>query len=528
MSSSPRSPAVLLAVFLLVTLLAWLPRALPDPGITTVDEAQHWRPRSNVFRKALLSGSPAGTCVAPHPGVTTMWAGALGHAAWRATHDGTVPTHAPGVAGYWWSTRLGVGLVSALAIGLGVVWLLALGEPAVAGLAAVLWIADPFFTGHSRVLHNDALLTSFFLLAVLAGWRASLAERPAPWWAFGAACVALAALSKVTGVLGVVPLVAPSLVTAWRAAPRGRRLRATAGTLLRATAWTALVGTLTALVVWPALWSDPSCVLDKAGAAVRLGGRSHERGNFFAGEAVDDPGWAFYPVALAFRLTPVVLLGLLPAAARAARGHGLARLLWITVGIVGVLLTVQGKKFDRYALPIVPLLDLLAALGWAGVLGWLARAADLRRRVAVGALMVMLGVAAFGPLIRWSPYELLAYDPLLGGTTNARQWVLFGWGEGLERVGTWLRDTTSCRDVVVAKYPRVLGPFTCHVVHMETRVSQASWIVVYGNEAQRGVSDRLAPYVDGVEPVFVAVVRGQEVAWVYPGPVPPRTVRGTR
>src|SRR5438067_529920 len=62
---------------LLVFCFALVPRAVQGSFIT-VDEAFHWFDRCEAFLQAIRSGNYAGTKIIGHPGVTTMWLGAIG------------------------------------------------------------------------------------------------------------------------------------------------------------------------------------------------------------------------------------------------------------------------------------------------------------------------------------------------------------------------------------------------------------------------------------------------------------------
>ena len=66
-----------LALLTLVFLAFALPRWAVLPRAATADEAK-WSARSANFLAALGRGDLAATYQSEHPGVTTMWAGALG------------------------------------------------------------------------------------------------------------------------------------------------------------------------------------------------------------------------------------------------------------------------------------------------------------------------------------------------------------------------------------------------------------------------------------------------------------------
>ncbi len=80
--------------------------------------------------------------------------------------------------------------------------------------------------------------------------------------------------------------------------------------LCRCSIW-AIVAAAVWLALWPAAWVDlPGAVGSIVHQAEADGGSPHGWGNFFLGQAVDDPGPLFYPVAMALRLTPWAMLGL--------------------------------------------------------------------------------------------------------------------------------------------------------------------------------------------------------------------------
>src|SRR5262249_4176328 len=120
----------------------------------------------------------------------------------------------------------------------------------------------------------------------------------------------------------------------------------------------------------------PVEVLGRVAAFTKeTGGQPHEQGTFFWGEPTQDPGPFFYPVATAFRLAPITVLGLVLLIACWRRLPRQWR--WPVLVIVGyvvgflLMMTLGAKKFDRYLLPDFPALGVLAALGLAAALGWL-------------------------------------------------------------------------------------------------------------------------------------------------------------
>src|SRR5262245_543795 len=378
-----RIPLISAAIF----LLALAPRALALGRFVTVDEAYHWFERARLFLTAVRAGDWAATNLIGHPGVTTMWLGALGIAAHQALAGWGLATW-PDADLLRLMLRVPVAIVTSLCIALGYLLLRQLLPARVALLATLLWAADPFLVAHSQLLHVDALLTSFVTLALLAALLAfGLDGAPGTvrWPALVASSLAggLALWTKSPAII-LPPMVGLSAVVGWwigrgRQQERPQRDRPTgfvASVVMPMLIWGGVAATIW-FALWPAAWVDPIGALGSiVHQAQADGGSPHGWGNFFMGHAVADPGPLFYPVAVALRLTPWTLAGLVAAvfgAALAAR-TSLRRvslpltLLAIFVVLFSMMIGFAAKKFDRYALPIFPALDIIAAAGLVWIL----------------------------------------------------------------------------------------------------------------------------------------------------------------
>jgi hypothetical protein len=190
------------------------------------------------------------------------------------------------------------------------------------------------------------------------------------------------------------------------------------------------------------------------------------RGVFFWGQLYpDDPGPWFYPVALLFRLTPLVLIGLVIAVVGLAltrkrwwpvrdevgwQGWGTLVLLAYALSFF-LMMTLGAKKYDRYLLPIFPALDLVAGAGWLWAGEWANRRSNasslfrLLARFASPASRRLFVIGWLG-LFAWQslttlphlPYYYTYYNPLLGGPAQAVHYIRVGFDEGLDRVATYL------------------------------------------------------------------------------------------
>ena len=543
--------------------LALLPRVFGLHRFLTPDE-NLWVGRAAGFIDALSRGDLVGTFQVGHPGVTTRWTAGVAMLLqylptvtwtdgqiWLAEQPITeIPNHLMDVL-------VAVRLPTVLLFALLVVAVYFLARRLVGGetalLGAVLLALDPFGLAMSRVIHHDALSTIFMTLSIL-GFAVWLQGTQRRWLVVSGVAAGLAFLSKATAVfLGpAVLLIALGYPLSRRTVIQWKRL-----------AWSLVLWGLIAVVVfvalWPAMWVDPAGtvwgVIDKA---TGYAASPHERDNFFMGQLRPDPGPLFYPIATAFRLTPVTLLGVLMSVIalwqglrRRAEEYERERALWLlTFAVYVVLFTVMmsigAKKFDRYLLPVFPFLDLLAAAGWIAMVQWISsrisglggRTAPsdgqlgsgwnwVSRRVFAPTLILLLMLQALSSLPAY-PYYLTAYNPLLGGIGQAARVLLVGWGEGYDQVADYLNEKPNAADLNVATwYSAQTMTYLFHGHSWDVRAdrqepigvfpwTQAGYMVVYINQLQREIPNRtVLEFFGSLEPEHVVNLDGLDYAWIY-------------
>lgn len=588
-AARPRTTIIRIGlVTLLVLAAALLPRVLGLADFFTIDEADHWILRVRLFSEALGRHNWAGTNLTGHPGVMTMWLGGLGRLLAITNHIAPSSDSADYLA----MLRLPLAVTNSLAVTLGYLLLRRIVRPGIALLAAILWATEPFLIAHSRLLHVDALMTSFSTTCVLLLLLGSpLARRPATgagrWLAIvGSGIMAgLALLSKVSGLvllpwaglfLAAVVLLDSQLRVAngarwWRSV--GWWVSAARRTLLPYFLWLGCL-TLTMFVVWPAMWVEPwIAVDDMIEEAILNGGQPHAWGNYFLGRSIPDPGPLFYPVAVLWRSSPLLLLGLLalplafwhsrrttdddvssivhrPSSKgnidSEANKHASTRWVYLAllgwVLLFGISVSMGAKKFDRYSLPIWPVLDILAAAGLAALAGWLlarvrraTRWLETRAVPAIGALA--LAALLLGYDMTYQPYYLSYFNPLLGGGPVAQELLLVGWGEGLEHVGAWLSARPDRdRGFVLAWIPDTLQPFLPRELRaldirpttIALRNPAPNYAVVYARGAMREDTPELAAEVSRTPPLYQLRMYGLDYATVYQIPRPFDTQLGAR
>jgi len=378
--------------------------------------------RSIQFSDALAARQWTAIPQTGHPGLTTMALGALGiqltrmvspvqaeeHLAWIRNVAWLAPEVTTAFPRLAYFLPAGRALV-ALTTSLGVV-LAYLSARSRLGASAARWLAlflalDPFLSGHSGLLHTDALQAIAALLAALLVLPRRQQETTTLSLVGAGLCLALAGLTKTLGLL-IAPGLALLTLLQGRRSLTGR----VAGALLLT-----LVTLCATFAGYPPLWSDPVSAIGTLVGAAEYHSGIGLRDVFFAGYWTADPGLLFYPVVLLFRLTPPVLVGLLGTSFNKAR-RSLRGALWLAVPMLSYLLglVLATKKFDRYALTLTPLAAALAAGYWV-------RKASRWRPILAAALLLPWAVVAVVPLY----YS----NPLLGGPWLARHVIPLGWGE---------------------------------------------------------------------------------------------------
>ncbi|HEV2528775.1 MAG TPA: hypothetical protein VGT61_10040 [Thermomicrobiales bacterium] len=560
--------AVRVALVVLVLLAAYLgPRLTSLDRMIQTDEADWLGGAANVYT-GVAHGNLTMTYQLPHPGATTLLAGVLAYVVripdYPALHADPVPFHRVDVVlrdlGHdpmmLLVTARTVKLLMQAALLLVAAWLMwRLFGWAVAATTSGLICFEPFLIGYDRMLHIDGLVTVASFAAVLAiaaaGWAR---DRPARWWALAGALSALAWMSRFTaGVLGVVAvavIIGPPLVAVLR---RRTTVRAAARSAVRPLAAWLAASAVTTLALLPALIVAPVATLgnfwDYVANAASAG---HELPTFYAGQVhMGDPGWTFYPDAILWRMTPVVLIGLfvllggaivrprtfLPVGFRAPLLIVASFLL-----LYGGLMTAGAKKFDRYILPVFPPLDLLAAIGWIGLVRLLWEVRPHSREVLATTAVTVLLVAQGGAAWSDRAYGLDYYNPIRGGISAAETGLQIGAGEGLDQAAAFIvaqpggthATVRSQNNNVTMLY---LMPETVTVLNSEldggpTGIDQwatTDYYVSYLPQWIRDLNPVMQHQASRYEPVHTARVDGVAFAHVYDLraiPPPPELVDG--
>jgi hypothetical protein len=394
-------------------------------------------------------------------------------------------------------------------------------------IAGVLLALEPFFMAHSVVAHVDSNITVWMSVCILSALVYFWAGGSFWFLVLSGVAAGLAFLSKAPSAF--LPLFLPIIAFgALLASPR-RTSREAWLRLVRDGAIWGVLALIVAVVLWPSFRADPyGTLLQMIDYTETVGGSDHE--NFFLNQPVGDPGPLYYIVALAFRLTPATLLGLLllipgllPFGKRmpASWSPRLFLLLTFVVSFI-LMMAMAPKKFDRYLLPIFPTVEIMAAVGFWLMLRKIPRGLGVK---ALPAVLLVLGAAQAVHAAHVFPYYLAYYNPLLGGGPAARRAFVVGWGEGLDIVTDYLNKKPGAERLTVAGfYPRVMSAQFKGTVLSDKQydAAMADYIVLYVNAVQRDLANRLRSVTRGKRSEMVVRINGIEYAKLYAVPPPPR------
>ena len=516
----------------IIFLLALLPRLSAIDRSVTPDEL-HWVDRSIRFSNAVAQGHWADTVQAGHPGVTTMWLGSLGIAIQRliapttALPDlsaGFAPQDAAAMralAKFLTAARLPVIFLTSFNITLLFLLLGRVVDRRAAFAAVALLALDPFAISLGSILHVDSLLTTFSL-ASLAALGVALDQlktgigKPVPrttrWLILSGALAGLAMLSKSPAIM-LVPAV--FIIVALSTFRQRRSL----WHCMRALLIWGMTAAIVFVALYPAMWAAPKAALDLMSSRIETFSETAHAVNYFFGSHDRDPGAVFYPAVIAYRSTPVLLIGLIAAIglivrARSDEDKRLRETSWMywvfAVLFLGVI-TLGAKKLDRYVLPALEALNVVGALGLMFAANRL-----LKRRWAFGAVISLtLAVTALQFVIVW-PLTLHAYNLLLGGYNGASLALPVGGGEGAEIASALASSQFAAKRIAVSD---VVGtaPFYSGelVLADDAGMTRADYLLFNTSDFQLTPASTRG-WIGEAAPVLTITVQNQPFAWLYP------------
>ena len=280
-------------------------------------------------------------------------------------------------------------------------------------------------------------------------------------------------------------------------------------------------------------------VFERVGWAVTT---PHEVEHFFLGRAVNDPGWLFYPFVLTIKSTPLMLplglMGCLLLWKQRKKSEATARYFRTALALVaGVLLftvclSATSKKFPRYLLPVFPLLEILAAIGFVEGLKWFYAAFESRfhsvitthKKALSGLACVVLFLIQVFPVMALHPYYG-TYHNLYWKAIDIPQIITVGSdASGVEIAARYLNEKEGATQMTIQASPiasEFLGYYfvgKTHTMHGK-KMSDTSpsipiaYEVVYIRDSQIGKVPQTGTFNGELE--VVIMINGIEHVWIY-------------
>ncbi|MBD2433430.1 MULTISPECIES: glycosyltransferase family 39 protein [Fischerella] len=535
---------------LVIFLISLVSRTLAITASLNTDEGL-WIYRGSQFIKRLFEGDLTHTILKHHPGVPNMWltgSGMLANCWLNKFFPGFLGVDLPPDIGaclnleqfpinlYIIPRLVQAVVTSACMVCIYLLIKRLLGQ-AIAFCTIILLLLEPFFLAYQRFITTDALQADFAILAVLLfllylqkdrGRKFILASGVFLGLATAAKITALFLLPAIAIIIGLIELgvwqdTFPS--RGWKQQLRGFRL------------WLATI-LVTFILIFPAMWVSPGYVLDRIRDGVL---QESDRGFlFFLGQLTHSPGILFYPLVLVYRLSPILQVGLVATSlvllipklrCRQKNMPAIVAIALIAIWVI-LILSASDNKIDRYINLCLPMLAILAAVGWleiiAGVTRWLNKLFPLREKSLQWGYLIIFALQLV-LLFPYHPYYLTYYNPLFGGAVAAQNIFMIGQGEGLEQAAQWLNQSPNVKEIKVASwYSRYFSSyFYGQVLPVDKRIpsgvqpwTQANRVVFYKNQLQRQLPEpKMLAYFAKQQPLYTVRLQNIDYAWVYPGPL---------
>lgn len=475
-------------------------------GLTT-DEIL-WIDRAPSFIEAILSHQWDQTYKVPHPGVVTMWLSGIS----IKIFDGS------GFPEKLSFARAPTVMVTSLSIILIFYFIRVLFNTKIALLSATLISLDPFLLAHSRLIHLDAMLTTFMLLCLLS--LMSFLKKPRKEFLIMTGIfLGLAILTKMPAIflLAFMPFVVFFLSN---------------DTMAKSFNYVIVIIILAAMtffLFWPAMWVSPIDTLMKMAFDQQSGldivVKNPHGSGFFLGRIDDGShGPLFYPVSFLMMETPITLLFLpifLVMFIKKLFKNGLdyvnknliALCLYIILFAAQMILSL--KAFPRYILPVFPVVDIIVAIGM-----YCFFRVHINKKSVFYLLMSGIILVHLVLIIPISPYFLSYTNPVIfGGPSNAPNMILMGWGEGNDLAANYLNQKPDAQNLTVAVdyygFDQYFIGKTTSLNESVDFIGGVDYIVFYISALQRNWSMAAWDYYKTKEPEMAIELNGIDYCYIY-------------
>jgi hypothetical protein len=545
----------LLVIILFAAILLLRTPALDS--FATIDETK-WLLRSANFYQALRGGELENTYQSEHPGVTITWVGTVGFIQNFRGYAKLAGEQMPGPTKFDRFLRkqrqdpaklLAAGrMYMVLAITV-VHFLTFLAAMRLVGfiptlLGFVLLAFDPFLISLSRLLHLDGLSSALMLLSLLWLMDYLFVSRKLTILLVSGFAAGLSWLTK-SPALFLIPFCCILILTPW-IKDLGHQFKKK--TLFK-NLWLhgkvfllwLLAGIVIFFLIWPSMWVNSLGTLQKIFTeAMNYAVEGNQNVIFFNGQIYQsgETTWYYYPVAFLWRTTPIVLGGLLltliivlikkPTSMPSNQYQFVWILSLYAISFI-LLMSLAGQKYDRYILPSMLALILVAGMGWYWLLQEMKNYVIKYKSTITTKVFTLITLTLLLAYLIWGavstyPYYYQYYNPLLGGIQGATKVMQIGLGEGLDQAARYLNTKNKPgRLRVISWYGDAPFAFffkgaTINMPEDATLadLQNADYIVIYYQQIQRQLpSPMVLEFFEAQTPEYTVSINGLDFAKVY-------------
>jgi hypothetical protein len=378
-----------------------------------------------------------------------------------------------------WLGRLPSIALSVLTVLLVGVWAYRLWGGRAALLALSLAAFDPNLIAYGSLIGHDGPLT-FFSTLMLFGISELIKDNRIRWLGLAGVAGGLALGTKYSAtyvllVACIVPVAVGLRCGRAEAKPAEAGLRGNTlvARLVQVTLLVAIALLVIRVVYYPA--SYPAYL---AGLRAQLGHQSHGHPAFLLGEISRTGWWSYFPIALAVKEPPLTLLLALVSLSCVRLGTAVGRA-WFTVALpAGLLLlgllAVRVNIGVRYALPLVPLLIVLAS-----------RVATFSPPRWVGWVLSLGLVHHAAAAVRVAPHDIAFFSDLVGGPKNGHRILAdsnLDWGQDIQTLGRWLAQHEPPRRLYLSYFGTALPE--AYGVHYRPALTSCAHVAPWGPESE--------------------------------------------
>lgn len=328
-----------------------------------------WKSRIYDFGSGIFTAHFEKTLQMYHPGVTLMWIGTVAVKVYNLYYIVTTGANPPDnaiktifeldfVQNLFIVFVIGLTLTSVFYV------LRKLFSYKFAFISVLLLTLEPFYSALTRVVHLEGLMSTFMLASfVWLYYFLETGQKKKLYVILSSFFTALALLTKSSS-LYMLPFAGLTLFV-WEFVRDRKILQSIKKSLLTYSKWL-LVVMLFFFILWPAMWVVPQNALHDYFIGIFDVGVEGGHEQFYFNKFVEDPGPSFYFVVLWYRVSLLMLVGLVGYLITFKKfeksKNNFALYLFMFLAFYFLEVSIPTKKLDRYLLPTIIGLSFISSI----------------------------------------------------------------------------------------------------------------------------------------------------------------------